>query len=162
MADRQIIRTADIINGAEGECYMKFDGKRYLAMHVKNIEATLEKNKSEIARLGTRVKGNKTTSLKGSGSMTVYYMSSFMRRKMLEYMDTGLDFDFDIQIVNEDPGSATGRQDITLINCNIDSVTLAKLDIDDSELDEDLDFTFERATMGDEFKTVDGVFAAAD
>ena len=47
-------------------------------------------------------------------------------------------------IENHDQESSAGKQSVLLIDCNLDSVVLGKLDGDsDDPLDEDVDFTFE-------------------
>lgn len=54
-----------------------------------------------------------------------------------------MDVYFDMIVENDDEESAAGKQTVLLIDCNLDSVILAKLDGDsDDALDEDADFTF--------------------
>ena len=67
------------------------------------------------------------------------------------YAKNGKDTYFDLTIVNEDPTSSIGKQTVTLYNCNIDSVILAKLDTDSDSLEEDLDFTFDDFDILDSF-----------
>ena len=83
--------------------------------------------------------------------MVVYYVTSLFREKMLEYMKTGVDTSFDIVIINEDPQSGCGVQSMVLKNCNLDKVVLAKLDVSEDFLDEELSFTFEDAEMLSQF-----------
>lgn len=54
-------------------------------------------------------------------------------------------FGYDPMVVeNDDQESSAGKQTVLLMDCNLDSVVLAKLDGDsDDALDEDADFTFE-------------------
>ncbi len=75
---------------------------------------------------------------------------------MIQYKDTGEDIYFEIQISNEDKGSAVGRQTIILMDCNIDGGILAKFDADGEYLDEDMDFTFEDFKMPETFKDLEG------
>ena len=75
---------------------------------------------------------------------------------MQDYKDTGKDTYFEIQVVNEDPTSAVGRQEIVLLGCNIDGGILAKFDADGEYLDEDMDFTFEDFAMPAEFRDLEG------
>ncbi len=120
-------------------------------IYVKNIEATLEKNKTEVRTLGKRGTQQKTAGWSGSGSMNIYYVTSLFRKMALRYVKDGVDTYFTITIINEDPGSSIGRQTITLYNCNIDSVLLAKLDVENEILDEDVEFTFDDFDMMDSF-----------
>ena len=76
---------------------------------------------------------------------------------MERYKNTGVDVYFDIQITNEDPTSAAGRQTVILKDCNIDSALLAKFDADAEYLDEDMDFTCEDFEMPEVFNHLDGM-----
>ena len=62
-----------------------------------------------------------------------------------------------MQITNEDPSSAAGKQTVVLIGCNIDGGVLAKFDADGEYLDEDMDFTFEDFSMPDKFELLNGM-----
>lgn len=158
MPDNAVMRGRDAISGAMARCYVTIGENRYNAMNAINVEATVDKNKTEIPVLGQTGKANKATTWKGSGSATFHYNSSLFREKMLEFMHSGEDFYFDMQIVNEDPTSAAGRQDVTLLNCNFDSAVMAKFDADsDDYMDEDMDFTFEDAVMSESFTPLEGM-----
>ena len=109
-----------------------------------SVEATVEKNKSEVKAIGKRMTGHKTTGANGTGSMTLYYMTPLFRELIRQWKETGVDVYFDMVVENDDEESAAGKQTVLLIDCNLDSVILAKLDGDsDDALDEDADFTFE-------------------
>ena len=138
------LHAGDAISGREGRAYAKINGNNEELFFVKNIEATVEKAKSEVKAIGRRMTGHKTTGMNGTGSMTLYYMSPLFRSLLKQYKDTGVDLYFDMVIENEDPSSAAGKQVTLLRDCNLDSTILAKLDADsDDPLDEDADFTFE-------------------
>lgn len=80
-----------------------------------------------------------------------------MRQLLLRYKDTGEDVYFEIQITNDDPTSAAGRQTIVFIDCNIDGGILAKFDADGEYLDESVEGTFEDFKMPETFKLLDGM-----
>ncbi len=157
MAER--INAKDTINGALAECFITIDGDRYNFFQAKNLEAKYEKTKTEIPILGQVNKGNKGGSLKGTGSMTIYYTTSLFRKLIYEYQETGKDFYFDIMVSNEDSTSDTGRQTIILKNCNLDDVVITKFDIDSETLEEDCNFTFEKFEMPEKFRDLDGMEA---
>ena len=125
-------------------------------MQAINLEAKFEKTKSEVPILGKTGKGNKATGWKGTGTATFHYNTSIFRQMMLDYKNTGQDTYFEIQITNEDPTSAVGRQTIILQDCNIDGGVLAKFDADGEYLDEEMDFTFEDFSMPEAFGMLDG------
>ncbi len=138
------LNSGDTISGREGRAYAKINGNNEELFMAKTIEATVEKAKSEIKAIGRRMTGHKTTGMNGTGSMTLYYLTPLFRSYLKQYKDSGVDLYFDMVIENEDPTSAAGKQTTLLLNCNLDSTVLAKLDGDsDDPLEEDADFTFE-------------------
>lgn len=153
----QSMNAKDAVSAALAECYITIDGNRYNFMQAINLEAKIEKTKSEIPILGRTGKGNKTTGWKGSGSATFHYNTSIFRQLLYKYKETGEDVYFDIQITNEDPTAAVGRQTVILKDCNVDGGLLAKFDADAEYLDEDLDFTFEDWQMPETFRVLQGM-----
>ena len=149
----------DTLQAALAECLITIGENRYNFMQAINLEANFEKNKSEVPILGKTGKGNKATGWKGTGSCTAHYNTSIIRQMMLQYKETGEDVYFDMQITNEDPTSAAGRQTVILIDCNIDGGILAKFDADAEYLDEDFDFKFEDFSMPETFNLLDGMLA---
>lgn len=147
----------DSVSAALAECYATLDGKRYNLMQAINLEATMEKSKSEVPILGKTGKGNKAVGWTGSGSATFHFNTSIFRKFMKEYKDTGKDFYFDIQVTNYDPTTSVGRQTIILKDCNLDSILLTKFDADAEYLEEDMDFTFEDWEMPEEFSELQGM-----
>lgn len=153
----QSMNAKDAVSASLAECFITIEGNRYNFMQAINLEASIEKTKSEIPILGRTGKGNKTTGWKGSGSATFHYNTSIFREQLYRYKETGQDAYFDIQITNEDPTSSVGRQTIILKGCNVDGGILAKFDADAEYLDEDLDFTFEDWEMPEQFSHLQGM-----
>lgn len=148
----------DTISGSMGTVYYTDkDGNRNTGMQFISVEAKIEKNKKEVPILGKSGKGNKAAGWKGSGSATLHYISSDFREMMLEYVKTGKDCYFDIQVSNEDPTSAAGRQTTFLKHCNLDSIIIAKVDADTDTLTEDMDFTFDDVEMPETFTAIEGM-----
>lgn len=138
------LNAPDTISGKEGRAYAKIDGNNEDLFFTKTIESTVEKSKSEVKAIGKRMTGHKTTGGNGTGSMTLYYMTPLFRQMIKQWKETGQDIYFDMVIENDDQESSAGKQSVLLIDCNLDSVVLGKLDGDsDDPLDEDVDFTFE-------------------
>ena len=138
------LNAPDTISGKEGRAYAKIDGNNEDLFFAKTIESTVEKSKSEVKAIGKRMTGHKTTGGNGTGSMTLYYMTPLFRQMTKQWKETGQDIYFDMVIENDDQESSAGKQSVLLIDCNLDSVVLGKLDGDsDDPLDEDVDFTFE-------------------
>ncbi|MFC5703184.1 phage tail tube protein [Cohnella faecalis] len=141
----------DTINGQEGRAYAKINNVNEEMFYIKKLEATIEKSKAEIKTLGRRGTQHKATGWSGTGSMTIYYMTSKFRQLMLDYVKTGIDTYFEVSVVNEDPNSTVGQQTVTLKNVNLDKVIIAKLDTESEALDEDIEFTFEDVFIGTNF-----------
>lgn len=151
------LRARDVISGEQGEAWGTLEGQRVCLLHLKNINSNVSYNKDEIGILGKRGKGHKKVGESYSGSMTVYYVTSIFREYAERYKNSGEDLYFDIQIVNNDNTSAAGEQIVTLIDCNLDSMDLAKLDVDSAHLEEDIDFTFEDWRLEKPFDVLDGL-----
>ena len=147
----------DAISAKLAECFVTIGKNRYNFMQAINLEAKFEKAKTEVPILGKTGVGNKATGWKGTGSATFHYNTSIFREMMKNYKKTGEDVYFDMQITNDDPTSAVGRQTIVLLDCNIDGGILAKFDADGECLDEDMDFTFEDFKMPEKFKLLEGM-----
>lgn len=150
------LKAWDAINGAMGKCVAVIDGKVEDMIYVKNISAKVDKNKTEIKVLGQTGAKHKSNGWKGTGSMNAYYATSKFREMIVEYVRTGIDTYFDLQIENEDPSSDIGNQTVVLKQVNIDGVEVAKLDIDSTELDEELNFTFNGVEIRNSFDKLIG------
>ena len=132
----QTMNAKDAISAALAECYVTIDGNRYHFMQAINLEA----------------KG-----WKGTGNATFHYNTSIFRELLYKYKEQGEDMYFDIQISNEDPTSAVGRQTVILKGCNMDGGVLAKFDADAEYLDEEMDFTFEDWEIPQKFQALSGM-----
>ncbi len=150
------LKAWDTINGALGTCYVDIDGQKEEALYLKNIEANIKKNKREIKVLGQTGTKHKASGWSGTGKMTAYYSTSKFREIMLKYIKEGKDTYFEIIIENNDPSSDIQRQSIALKQVNIDTMTMAKLDINNTELDEEMTFTFNDVDILESFKPIVG------
>lgn len=137
------LKASDTLSGQEGRAYATINGQTEEMFYVKTLEATVEKQKAEVKTLGRRGVQHKATGWSGSGTMTIFYMTSRFRQMMLEYMKTGIDQYFSIIVTNEDPSSSVGAQRIMLKDVNLDSVIMASLDTESDALEEEVSFTFE-------------------
>lgn len=147
----------DAVSAALAECFVTIDGSRYNFMQAIGLEASVEKIKTEVPILGKTGMGNKAAGWKGTGSATFHYNTSIFRKLLYSYKDTGEDIYFDIQVSNEDPASAAGRQTVILKDCNINGGILAKFNADEEYLDEEMEFTFEDFEIPETFTALDGM-----
>lgn len=152
-----VMKAKDAVYASLAQCFITIEGNRYLFMQAINLEAKMDKTKTKVPILGKTGKGNKASGWEGTGSATFHYNTSIIREMLKKYKDTGEDIYFDIQISNEDPTSAVGRQTIILRDCNVDGGILAKFDANGEYLDEDMDFTFEDWEMPETFQLLKGM-----
>lgn len=147
---------SDAISAKLAECYIKVAENRYNFMQAINLEAKIEKTKTEVPILGQTGIGNKSTGWKGTGSATFHYNTSLFRNWLYKYKNDGKEVYFDIQITNEDPTSSVKKQTIILKNCSLNGGILAKFDAAGEYLDEEMEFTFEDFEIPQSFKKLNG------
>ncbi|UQZ33673.1 phage portal protein [Paenibacillus sp. PK3_47] len=150
------LKASDTLSGQEGRAFATIGTQTEEMFYVKTLEATVEKQKAEVKTLGRRGIQHKATGWSGSGTMTIFYMTSRFRQMMLDYMKTGIDQYFDIEITNEDPSSSVGAQRIMLKGVNLDSVIMASLDTESDALEEEVSFTFEDVELVQSFRAPAG------
>ena len=135
MAQKMLAK--DSIAAPLAECYVTIDGNRYNFMQAINLEANIEKTKTEVPILGQTGKGHKAVGWNGTGS--------------------GQDTYFDIQVKIDDPTSSAGSYIVFLTNCNLDGGILTKFDADADYLSCNLNFTFDGFAINKEFDRLDGM-----
>lgn len=151
------LRESDAISGKHAKAFLTINGQVEELFYARTLEATIEKNKTDVPTLGKTNVGQKAVGWNGTGTMNIYYVTSLFRRKMLEYIKTGRDFYFDLQVTNEDPTSTVGRQTVVLKNCNLDSIIAAQFDAtSDEALNEDVSFTFDDYDILEQFNAPTG------
>ncbi|MGI5824457.1 MAG: phage tail tube protein [Bacillota bacterium] len=145
------LKAKDTISGQEARAYMVIDGNSEEMFFAKRLTAYITKEKSEIKTLGKRGVQYKVKGWKGTGQMNIYYATSRFRRMILDYVEKGEDVYFDIQVINDDPGSGIGSQTVVLKNVNLNKMTAAAFDVDSEALSEDVEFTFDGIELLDAF-----------
>lgn len=159
MNNATVMFAGDTVSASLAECYITMGNNRYNFMQAINLEAKFTKKKTKVPILGKTGQGNKSTGWEGTGKATFHYNQSVFRQMMCDYKDSGRDMYFEIQVINEDPTATVGKQEVILLDCNIDGGILAKFDANGEYLDEDMDFTFDDFLMPTEFEPLAG-FAA--
>jgi len=148
-------REIDAISGKQAKASITINGKVEELFYAKSLEATIEKNKVDVPILGRTNTPQRSAGWTGSGTLTIYYVTSTFRQLMRTYIQTGQDFWFELMVTNEQPGSAAGKQTIQLKGCNLDSVIAARFDASsDDMLEEELPFTFSDFDITTQFNTI--------
>ncbi|GGI44359.1 phage protein [Paenibacillus marchantiophytorum] len=146
------LHAKDTISGQSAKAYATINGQVEEMFYAKKFEAKIKKNKKEIKTLGKLGTQNKANGFTGTGTMTIYYVTSAFRQLMLNYTKNGIDNYFDIQVVNDDPSSSVGIQDTVIRNVNLDEITIASFDVESESLEEEVSFTFDDWDMFTKFK----------
>jgi hypothetical protein len=131
------------ISSKEGKGFITRNGQNKHLFRAKSIEAKLTKNKQEIRMLGNRMVGHKTTSIQGAGSLVIYETSSEFKQDFIDYIQTGRDVYFNLQLETEDKSTSFGKESIVIPGCNFDEIIIASLSAEDGILEQELPFTFE-------------------
>ena len=150
-AARTFFNFSDTISGAEARGFITINGRNEDLFYAKKLDSKAKKTKKTGKTLGNRAQQNKAAGWEGTGTLTVYYVTSLFREMMIEYMKTGKDVYCDITVTNEDETSSVGKQTVVLKRCNFDEVSMAMFDIDSEALEEDMAFTFEDVDLLDKF-----------
>jgi hypothetical protein len=147
----------DAVFGSLAECYITMGDNRYNMMQLYDFESNYEINIADVPTLGRVTVGRKPAGGSGSWSGTAHYNTSVFRQYILNYVRTGRLDPFDMQITNEDPTSAAGRQTVILRGCLPDSVVIAKYAAGEDILDEDISGTFDDFEMPETFTPLTGM-----
>lgn len=147
----KFMKASDAISGKEGALYATINGSVVQVAECKNISAKINKKKSTFNALGYRGEQHKASGWTGSGTLVIHYASSRWIKMMVDYAQNGIDTYFKLNVINEDPTSSIGRQNVTLIDVNLDEIEIAKLDVDAEFLDQSINFTYSGVELTEEF-----------
>ena len=156
MPDNPIMNAKDAVSGSLARCFVIIDGRRLNFMTLTEFKSTWEVNIVDVPILGKVGMGHKAVGGNGTWSGTAHYNQSHLREMANNYQKTGVMPYFEIQVTNEDPTSVTGRQTITHKDCLCDKFTLAKFQVGEEVLDEELSGTFESWDMPEKFRELAG------
>lgn len=156
MPNNIVMKSKDTISARLAECYMTIKNRRYNFMQMIDFEATIDKTKGTVPRLGAIMVGHKSYAMEGTFSGTMHYNQSVMREMMVDFKNSGVDAYFEIQITNNDPASDAGRQTVIFYDCLLDGGVLAKFDADGEYLDEEVEGTFDDFSIPEDFTELAG------
>jgi hypothetical protein len=127
-----------VMNGSFGSV---FDANGKWLTNVKSAEATVEVNKEEISRAGTRWVAHKVTSLKGSGTITGYRVTTDLIEAIGQIAnDRSGVYVTELRMKLDDP-EAFGAYSVRLKGVTFDQIPLMKYELN-SIVEEELPFTF--------------------
>ncbi len=137
----------DTVSGAEGSVVVTRNGKRETIAGLRNIRTNADIQNADMRVIGTRTIQEKPNGAKLTGSGNIYYGSNVWTDMVLEYINTGVMPEFDIQITNNDPATSVGSQTMAYYGCRLTgTIPLSILD------NYDFNFTFTRVSRLGSFK----------
>lgn len=151
------MKAKDAVFGSLASCFVTINGRRYNFMMLSKFESKYAVSATEVAILGQTNMGHKSTGGKGTWTGTAHYNQSYLRVIADTYQKTGVMPYFEIQVTNEDPTSAAGRQTIVHHDCLSDTFILASFEAGEKILDEDLSGTFDTWDIPEKFTDLPGV-----
>lgn len=137
----------DTVNGAEGKIFVTLDGKNIEVACMKNIRTTAEIQGNDMRVIGTRTIQNKSNGAKLAGSGNIYYGTNLFTDMVLQYINTGVMPEFDIQITNSDPTTTIGTQAMAYYGCTLTGeIPLSILNDEEAMLAYDFNFAYTRVS----------------
>ena len=133
----------DTVNGAEGKIFITVDGKNIEVACMRNITTNAEIQGNDMRVIGTRKIQNKANGAKLTGTGNIYYGNNIFLDMVLQYINTGVMPQFDIQITNNDPTPTIGTQTMAYYGCQLTgTIPLSILNDEEAMLNYDFNFTY--------------------
>ncbi len=137
----------DTVNGAEGKIFVTLNGKNIEVACMKNIRTTAEIQGNDMRVIGTRTIQNKSNGAKLAGTGNIYYGTNLFTDMVLQYINTGVMPEFDIQITNSDPTTTIGTQAMAYYGCTLTGeIPLSILNDEEAMLNYDFSFAYTRVS----------------
>ncbi|MCT1174169.1 hypothetical protein EFL96_06320 [Lactococcus lactis] len=134
---------------SEGKVFVTIDGKNIPLLETKEASAELEFEIEELFALGKRMSGNKITGAKGSGKMTLLYVSSMWNEIAIKYIRTGKLPRMTMTAVTDDANSELGKQVVTITGFKPKKIVPFSMKADKGVLENELDFVFDGIDMSE-------------
>lgn len=135
----------DTLNGAEGSIVVTRNRKNYTVACMRNIQTNAEIQSNDMRVIGTRTIQNKPNGAKLTGTGNIYYGTNIWTDMVLEYIQTGVMPEFDIQITNNDPTTSVGSQVMAYYGCHLTgTVPISILNDEEAMLNYDFNFAYTR------------------
>ena len=135
----------DTLNGAEGSVVVTIDGRNYVVAGMRNIQANAEIQSNDMRVIGTRTIQDKPNGAKLTGTGNIYYGTNLWTDMVLQYIQTGVMQEFDIQLTNNDPTTSVGSQVMAYYGCHLTgTIPLSILNDEEAMLNYDFNFAYTR------------------
>lgn len=143
----------DTVNGAEGSIFITRNGKNQQIAGMRNINTQAEIQSIDMKVIGTRLIQDKPNGVKMTGSGNIYYGSNVFLDMLLEYIKTGVMPEFSIQIINKDPATTIGQQNMVYYGCKLTgTIPMSILNDEEELLNYDFSFSISKVSRLTAFK----------
>lgn len=135
----------DTVSGAEGKIFVTSNGKNIEVAGMRNITTNAELQSTDMRVIGTRTIQDKPNGAKLSGTGNIYYGSNLFTDMVLEYIKTGKMQEFSLQIINDDPATTIGQQNMVYYGCHLTGpIPISILNDEEAMLNYDFSFAWTR------------------
>ena len=135
----------DTVNGAEGSVVVTRNGRNYVIAGMRNIRGTGNIQSQDMRVIGTRTIQDKPNGAKLTGTGNIYYGTNLWTDMVLQYIQTGVMPEFDIQLTNNDPTTSVGSQVMAYYGCHLTgTIPLSILNDEEAMLNYDFNFAYTR------------------
>ena len=135
----------DTVNGAEGKIFLTIDGRNIEVACMRNITTNADIQNNDMRVIGTRTIQNKNNGAKLTGKGNIYYGTNIWTDMVLQYIQTGVMPEFDLQITNNDPTTSIGSQSMAYYGCTLTgTIPLSILNDEEAMLNYDFNFAYTR------------------
>lgn len=143
MASDRFLLARDTVNGAEGQLFITVDGRNVEIAGMRNIRTNASIQAADMRVIGTRKIQEKPNGVKLAGTGNIYYGTNIFTDMVLKYINTGVMDSFDIQIINNDPDTTIGTQNMAYFGCKLTGdIPLSILNDEEAMLNYDFNFTY--------------------
>ncbi len=142
----------DTVNGAEGSVFVTFEGRNIEIAGMRNIRTAANIQATDMRVIGTRRVQSKSNGATQTGTGNIYYGSDLFRDMVLQYINTGVMPEFDIQITNNDPATSLGTEVMAYYGCHLTGeIPLSILNDEEAMLNYDFNFAWTRVAKLNSF-----------
>lgn len=135
----------DTVNGAEGKVFVTINSQNIEVACMRNITTNAEIQSNDMRVIGTRTIQNKNNGAKLTGTGNIYYGTNLWTDMVLQYIQTGVMPEFDLQITNNDPTTSIGSQVMAYYGCTLTgTIPLSILNDEEAMLNYDFNFAYTR------------------
>lgn len=135
----------DTVNGAEGKVFVTINNQNIEVACMRNITTNAEIQSNDMRVIGTRTIQNKNNGAKLTGTGNIYYGTNLWTDMVLQYIQTGVMPEFDLQITNNDPTTSIRSQVMAYYGCTLTgTIPLSILNDEEAMLNHDFNFAYTR------------------